>query len=93
VSDAQLTVAQRIKYVGKLTLYKALFSSQSDKTKGTEFEDYWKAVDANFENTVKIGISKIISVFLYNQILYDKEISKKGRIKQTLGVGFTFTMW
>lgn len=93
VTDAQLTLSQRIKYVGKLSLYKALFSSNSDEVEGTEFEDYWKAVDANFENTVKISVSKLISVFLYNQFLYDKEISKKGRVKQTLGVGFTYTLW
>lgn len=93
VTDAQLTFSKRVKYSGKLTLYKAIFSSQSDETDGTEFADYWKAIDVNFENAVKISVSKIMTVFCYNQFLYDKEISKKGRIKQTLGVGFTFTMW
>ncbi len=93
VTDAQLTLGQRVKYVGKLTLYKALFSSQSDEVEGTEFENFWKAIDVNFENSVKVSVSKIMSVFLYNQFLYDKEVSKKGRVKQTLGVGFTFTMW
>ncbi len=93
VSDASLTLGRRVKYIGKLTLYKALFSSQSDKLKGLENEDYWQAIDVNFENSLKVSVSKIMSVLLYNQFLYDKEVSKKGRIKQILGVGFTINMW
>lgn len=93
VTDAQFSLHKRIVYIGKLTLYKALFSSQSDETEGTEFDGYWQAVDANFENTLKVSISKVISVLLYNQLLYDKEITKKARIKQTLGLGITYSLW
>lgn len=93
VSDAQLTLSKRVQYIGKLSLFKALFSSQSDGVEGTDFEGFWKAVDVNFENSLKVSVSKIMTVILYNQFLYDKEISKKGRVKQTMGVGLTFTMW
>jgi hypothetical protein len=93
VSDAQLTLGKRVKYIGKLSLFKALFSSQSDEVKGTNFENDWKAIDVNLENSLKVSVSKIMTVILYNQFLYDKEVSKKGRIKQTMGVGLTFTMW
>lgn len=93
VSDAQLTLGKRVKYIGKLSLFKAVFSSQSDKVKGTNFEDDWKAIDVNLENSLKVSVSKIMTVILYNQFLYDKEVSRKGRIKQTMGVGLTFTMW
>ena len=93
VADAQLTLSKRVKYIGKLSLFKALFSSQSDQTDGTEFAGFWKAVDVNLENSLKVSVSKIMTVILYNQFLYDKEVSKKGRLKQTMGVGLTFTMW
>ncbi|MCD6249819.1 MAG: DUF3078 domain-containing protein [candidate division Zixibacteria bacterium] len=94
VSDATLMLSKRIQYVTKLTLYKAMFSSQSDDVAlaGTEAEDFWKAVDVNFENTFSAAVSKVISVSLYTQILYDKETEKKARFKETLALGFVFRM-
>ena len=93
VTDAQFTLSKRVGYIGKLSLYKALFSSISDDAEGTDFEGFWKAVDVNLENTLTVSVSKIMTVIMYNQFLYDKEITKKGRVKQTMGVGLTFTMW
>ena len=93
VTDAQFTLSKRVGYIGKLSLYKALFSSISDDAEGTDFEGFWKAVDVNLENTLKVSVSKIMTVIMYNQFHYDKEITKKGRVKQTMGVGLTFTMW
>ncbi|MCP4686097.1 MAG: hypothetical protein GY867_11730, partial [bacterium] len=77
---------------GKLTLFKALFFSEKDAVAGTVAEDYWKAVDVNFENIVNASITKIISVNFYLQLLYDKEVSVKGRLKETLGIGFVFKL-
>jgi hypothetical protein len=90
ISDATLQVSERIQYVGKLTVFRALFSSDSDDNilAGTEAEGYWKAVDFNFESTFTSKVSEIISVNLYVQLLYDKEISKKMRLKETLALGF-----
>jgi hypothetical protein len=94
VTDATLQLSERVQYVGKLSLYQALFSSESDNEElaGTEFEDYWKAIDVNFENTLSAGVSKVISVSLYTQVLYDKEVDKKGRFKETLGLGFVYRL-
>ena len=60
--------------------------------KGTEFEDVWKAIDVNWENIISASLSKIITVNLYTQLLYDKEVSRKSRIKETLAIGFVFKM-
>jgi hypothetical protein len=79
-------------YVGKLTLYKALFFSQKDDFAGTEAEDYWKAVDINWENKITATITKYVQVSLYTQLLYDKQISKKGRFKETLSLGLTYKL-
>ncbi len=92
VTDASLTFSDKLKYVSKLTLFKALYNSESDDLEGTEAEDYWKAVDINWENTITAKITKIISVNLYTQLLYDKEVNLKGRFKETLGLGVNITL-
>ena len=92
VSDVKLDISERLSYTGKLTVFKAFFFSDSDKLKGTEAENYWKATDVNWENQFYAGISKIITVNLYIQLLYDKQVSKKGRFKETLGLGFIFKL-
>ncbi|UCE24252.1 MAG: DUF3078 domain-containing protein [Candidatus Zixiibacteriota bacterium] len=92
VTDATLTLHENILYTGKLTLYKALFFSESDQVEGTQYEDDWKAVDVNWENILSAQVTKIITVSLYTQLLYDKEISKKGRFKETVAIGFVFKM-
>ncbi len=92
VTDVVLTLSDRLSYTGKLTLYKALSFSDKNLVKGTPYEDDWKAIDANWENIISASISKIITVNFYTQLLYDKEVSKKGRFKETLGIGFVFKM-
>lgn len=92
VSDVKMVFNDKLGYVGKLSLYKAFFFSKKDDFKGTEAEDYWKAIDINWENTVTAVISKYIQVTFYTQLLYDKQISLKGRFKQTLALGLTYKL-
>ena len=93
VSDVRLTLSDKISYTSKLSLYKALFFSESDKFKGTPKEDYWKEVDVNWENSVSVSITKYVVVSLYTQLLYDKQISKKGRFKENLSLGVTYRLF
>lgn len=93
VSDVRLTLSDKISYTSKLSLYKALFFSESDKFKGTPKEDYWKEVDVNWENSVSVSISKYVVVSLYTQLLYDKQVSKKGRFKENLSLGLTYRLF
>lgn len=92
VSEVDLAVHENIRYNGKLSLFKALQSSKSDDLIGTEFESDWKAVDLNFENSFSGSLTKLITVNLYFQFLYDKEISRKVRFKQTLALGVVFKL-
>ncbi|MEA3297243.1 MAG: DUF3078 domain-containing protein [candidate division Zixibacteria bacterium] len=92
VTDIDIHVNDKLRYTGKLTLYKALYFSRMDDVKGTPYEDDWKAIDINWENIVSASITKIVAVNLYTQLLYDKEVSSKGRFKQTLAIGFVFKM-
>ena len=92
VTDISLAPHKNIQYTGKLTVYKALFFSEKNKVKGTPQENYWKAVDVNWENIVSASITKIITVNFYLQFLYDKQVELRGRLKETLGIGFVFKM-
>jgi hypothetical protein len=93
VSDVRLTLSDKIFYTSKLSLYKAFFFSESDELKGTPEENYWKEVDVNWENSVSVSITKYVVVSLYTQLLYDKQISKKGRFKENLSLGVTYRLF
>lgn len=88
VTDASLSLSDKLQYTGKLGLFKAMYSSEDDES----VDDDWKTIDVNFENIVTAQISKIIAVHFYTQLLYDKQIVDKVRIKETLGLGFVFKM-
>jgi hypothetical protein len=94
VTDAKLTLHKNIQYTGKLTLYKALFFSEKDAVDLIDSLpiDNWKAIDVNWENILTASITRIISVNFYVQFLYDKEVDKRGRLKETLGVGLVIKM-
>ncbi len=92
VSDATFKFNDKLSYSGKLTLYRAFFFSKSDEVKGTVYEDDWKAIDINWENILNAQVSKVITVNFYAQLLYDKEISKKGRFKETVAIGFVYKL-
>jgi hypothetical protein len=83
---------ERITLASKLTVFKALFYSESDEVEGLPSEDYWKAPDINWENVFTAGITKYLMVSLYLQLLYDKEIDLAGRLKQTLSLGLTYKL-
>lgn len=93
VTDVIYNFNESLGYIGKLTLYKALFFSEKDEVEGTPEEDYWKAVDVNWENTISASVAKYVTVSLYVQFLYDKQVEKKGRFKETLGLGLTYKMF
>ena len=93
ISEFKTPLAQeRISFSSKLSLFKALFYSESDDLKGLPNEDYWEAVDVNWENIFSASITKYVMVNLYTQLLYDKEIDLGGRFKQTLALGLTYKL-
>lgn len=93
VTDMKLTLSDKVSYTSQLTLYKPMFFSESGKLKGTSEEDYWKEVDVNWENTVSASVARYVTVSLHIQLLYDKEIAKKGRFKETLSLGLTYKLF
>lgn len=93
VTDLKMTFSETLSFTIKLSLYKALFFSESDAVVGTPQEDYWKAVDVNWENRLSASVSKYITVNLYTQLLYDKETDLHGRFKETLALGVTYKLF
>ena len=93
VTDVKLTISDKVSYTSQLTLHKPLSFSESGELKGTPQEDYWKEVDVNWENNVSVSVARYVTVSLYVQLLYDKEIAKKGRFKETLSLGLTYKLF
>ncbi len=95
VTDLKMTLSETLLFTSKLSLYKALFYSESDAPElvGTPQEDYWKSVDINWENKVSASVAKYVTVSLYMQLLYDKQINVKGRFKETLALGLTYKLF
>jgi len=93
VTDGKCRIPKtNIVWKTKLTTFKALFYSRSKELKGTPEENYWKAVDVNWENIFSAQVAKYVVVSLYTQWLYDKEIAKGGRFKETVSIGLIWKM-
>ncbi len=92
VIDIKLQLSKIVGFVSKISFYNAIFFSGADKYKGTPRQDYWKTIDINLENRFTVSVAKYLTVSLYTQLLYDKEINLRGRFKQTLAVGLTYKL-
>ena len=77
---------EKITYTSKLTLFQAVFFSDA----AADPEGKWKALDFGWENTFVASITKFVMVNLTAQLLYDKEIDAKLRLKETLSLGLTY---
>jgi hypothetical protein len=93
VTDFKYVLSQNLQFISKLDLYKAIFFSKSKSLLGTPLASYWKMADVNWENRLSASVAKYVTVSLYTQLLYDKEISLRGRFKQTLALGITYKMF
>ncbi len=91
-TDLTMPIAERLTYTSKLSVYKALYFSESSALEGLPNEDYWKYPDVNLENTMIAQITSLVMVNLYTQFLYDREIDSGMRFKETLSLGLTFKL-
>jgi hypothetical protein len=89
VTDLKMTLSETLSFVSKLSLYKAVFYSESDNVT----TDDWKAIDMNWENRLSAAVAKYVTVSLYTQLLYDKETDTRGRFKETLALGLTYKLF
>jgi len=92
VTDWTALLSETLTYTTKLTVFQALFYSEADELEGLENEDYWKTTDVSWENLLTARVAKIVQVSLAWELLYDKEISKGGRLKETLVLGVALVL-
>jgi hypothetical protein len=86
VTDWTLGSAKsKYSFVSKFIVFQALFNSKSD-----ELNDDWKTADLNWDNSLRANLTSVLQVSLAWQLLYDKEISRGGRFKETLALGLSF---
>ncbi len=91
VTDMVLGSAKKkYSFASKLTLFQAVFFSEADNLKGQENENYWKMLDMNWDNVLRANLTALLQVSLAWQLLYDKEVSKGGRFKETLTLGVAY---
>jgi hypothetical protein len=81
---------EKMTYTSKLVLFQALFFSEASKLAGQPNAGYWKALDVGWESIFAANITKVLMVNLDAQLLYDKEIDTKVRLKETLALGLTY---
>jgi hypothetical protein len=79
-------LGERVNYITKFTVFQALLHSGADTT------NRWKYPDLSWEHTFSASIAKYLMVNLYGQLLYDREIRKGLRFKETLALGLTYRL-
>lgn len=77
VTDLTYNLSETAVLVSKLELFSA-FSA---------FDE----IDANWDNTVTVKVSDYINMNINLKLVYDKDISVKRQIKQSMAVGFNYT--
>lgn len=93
VSELRTPLANgAITLTSDLTIFQALYYSDSDALEGLSGADDWKSPDVNWENNFSAAVTDYIVVNLYLQMLYDKQIDDGFRLKETLSFGFTFNL-
>lgn len=93
VNDFSHTLSTNAKYVSKLRVFQAFFSSAADDLEGLPNEDYWKTADLAWENTLSATISKYLQFSMFAEVLYDKEMDLRGRFREVLGVGVAYKLF
>lgn len=78
----------RLTFTSKLTAYQALYYSESENVEGND----WKSPDVEWTNRLTAGITDFLMVNLNLDAYYDKEIDGDPRLKQTLSLGFTWSI-
>lgn len=79
VTDAEFFVMDNIKYVSKLELF--------SNFKGLD------ETDVNWDNIFSAKVNSLITVSLNVRLMYDKDVSAKRQLKETLAVGLSYTFF
>ncbi len=91
VTDLALGSAKgKYSLTSKLTVFQAFFHDKSGGDQSMPEGNEWKTADANWDNVFRANVSTYIQTSLSWQLLYDKQVSKGGRFKETLSLGLSY---
>jgi hypothetical protein len=79
VTDVALKLSDNLLFNSKLELFSNI--------KGID------EIDINWDNLFSVKVSEFINVGLNIRLFYDKDISSKRQLKQTMAVGFSYTLF
>ena len=78
VTDLSLTLGESLLFTSKLELFSDLEASNE--------------IDVTWDNLLAAKVQKYVTVSLNVKIFYDRDISKKRQIKQSLAIGLTYAL-
>ena len=78
VTDLSLTLSENLLFTSKLELFSDLEASNE--------------IDVTWDNLLAAKVQKYVTVSLNVKIFYDRDISKKRQIKQSLAIGLTYAL-
>ena len=78
VTDLSLTLGENLLFTSKLELFSDLEASNE--------------IDVTWDNLLAAKVQKYVTVSLNVKIFYDRDISKKRQIKQSLAIGLTYAL-
>jgi len=78
VTDAKLQVSENILYTSKLALFSNLIGLDE--------------IDVDWDNVFSAKVSDYITVSFNFKLFYDKDVSAKRQLKETLAVGISYTL-
>ena len=91
---------EMITFNSDLNIDKALYFSEEDDVKDTDFEDAWKAPRVNWENIFSASLTKLINInFNFTLIYNEMDINVDGmpldelQYKQILSLGLTYKLF
>jgi hypothetical protein len=81
-------LGEAVTYVSKFSVFRALFFSGTRNLTGPN-KGHRRQPDISRDNTFSAGINKIITVNLFAALVFDREVAKGARLKETRARGFT----
>jgi hypothetical protein len=83
--------ANWLTYTSLLKVFDAFISTKSSETALPDHENDWRYPHMNWEHIVVMNVTKYIMINYYMQLLYDRDLNRDLRFKQTLSLGLTYT--
>jgi hypothetical protein len=83
--------AKWLTYKSALKVFDAFLSTKAEETTVKGHENDWRYPHMNWEHILTMNLTKYVMINYYMQLMYDKELDRDVRFKQTLSLGLTYS--